>query len=280
MRQINYYSRFLLLFMIAGGESEVIADNVLDHASIKCSYEYRAVKDSTTKQQREDLMLLLVGRNYSAFYSFYTFQVDSLKQTPDYVTKWRQAFLAALQKDGVATTNFFFRRASYYIYKDFAKNSITTYDDENNSLFVYTDTLDAQQWEITDSAKTVLGYTCQQAKCYYHGRNWVAWFTEEIPVNNGPWKLGGLPGLIMEAYDNNEEHHFTINGIQQVEKLPITDKVAEEKYKKTTRIKFLRAKRKFEENAAMIIQSQTDIDLGMRNSERMLHRDYIETDYR
>jgi hypothetical protein len=99
-------------------------------------------------------------------------------------------------------------------------------------------------------------------------------------VNNGPWKLGGLPGLIMEAYDNNEEHHFTINGIQQVEKLPITDKVAEEKYKKTTRIKFLRAKRKFEENAAMIIQSQTDIDLGMRNSERMLHRDYIETDYR
>ena len=71
-----------------------------------------------------------------------------------------------------------------------------------------------------------------------------------------------------------------IKALPTKEKLPITDKVAEEKYKKTTRIKFLRAKRKFEENAAMIIQSQTDIDLGMRNSERMLHRDYIETDYR
>lgn len=84
----------------------------------------------------------------------------------------------------------------------------------------------------------------------------------------------------MEAYDANNEHHFTMNGLQQVNHTPIIDKSKEGKYKRTTRIKFLKAKRDFEENSARIIQAQTDVSLDFDASSKTIHRDYLETDYK
>ena len=72
------------------------------------------------------------------------------------------------------------------------------------------------------SAYRSLGYDCIMATANYHGRNWNAWFTPEVPMNTGPWKLLGLPGLILEAVDSTGQHHFTANGIQSVN-MPITD---------------------------------------------------------
>ena len=277
MKQLRLVSVLLAAVISVVTEAQV---PIMDDVFLKCSYEYKSVKDSVKHEQKEDLVLLLIGKSHSAFYSYYTFQTDSLRLSPDYQIKWRQAFLTAFQKDGAAATNFYFRRLTSYTYKDFLLNTIKTYDDVNNSLFVYEDTLDAQQWELMDSIKIVLGYICQKAETVYHGRIWTAWFAADIPIDNGPWKLGGLPGLIMEAYDANNEHHFTMNGLQQVNHTPIIDKSKEGKYKRTTRIKFLKAKRDFEENSARIIQAQTDVSLDFDASSKTIHRDYLETDYK
>ena len=71
-------------------------------------------------------------------------------------------------------------------------------------------------WQIVeDSTKTVLGYQCIMASTDYHGRKWTVWFTPEIPVQDGPWKFCGLPGLILEAAEEKGHHHFTADGIEQ-----------------------------------------------------------------
>lgn len=61
------------------------------------------------------------------------------------------------------------------------------------------------QWTITDEQKVIADYTCVKATVSYRGRDWTAWFTPEIPLAVGPWKLHGLPGLILEAYDATGE---------------------------------------------------------------------------
>lgn len=67
-------------------------------------------------------------------------------------------------------------------------------------------------WKITNETKTVAGYSCTKATALYRGREWIAWFTTSIAVPYGPWKLYGLPGLILEAYDKDEI--FIMRGIK------------------------------------------------------------------
>ena len=74
-------------------------------------------------------------------------------------------------------------------------------------------------WTLTDDTLTVSGYLCQQATATHRGVEWRVWYTEEIPSSAGPWRLRGLPGLIVEA--KNEAHTFCLTELRQ-EHTPIT----------------------------------------------------------
>ena len=71
--------------------------------------------------------------------------------------------------------------------------------------FIVKDTLDLFDWKLTQNKKIVLGYECQEAIAEFRGRKYTAYFTPEIPVQNGPWKFHGLPGLILEAFVNKND---------------------------------------------------------------------------
>ena len=71
----------------------------------------------------------------------------------------------------------------------------------------YTELWPSMQWTLKDEKQTICGYQCQKATCHWRGRDYVAWFTSAIPLKSGPWKFGGLPGLIMKIYDT--KHLYT-----------------------------------------------------------------------
>lgn len=54
-------------------------------------------------------------------------------------------------------------------------------------------------WELKDGQKEILGYQCKRATVLFRGREFEAWYTTAIPVQNGPYKFHGLPGLILEV---------------------------------------------------------------------------------
>lgn len=68
--------------------------------------------------------------------------------------------------------------------------------------------LEAIHWEMLDETRVIESYRCAKAVCRFRGRNYTAWFTLDVPCGFGPWKLHGLPGLILEAYDDKHEVAF------------------------------------------------------------------------
>ena len=74
-------------------------------------------------------------------------------------------------------------------------------------------------WTLTDDTLTIGGYLCQQAMATFRGLEWHVWYTEEIPSSAGPWRLRGLPGLIVKA--ESEVHTFCLAKLR-MEASPIT----------------------------------------------------------
>jgi len=78
-------------------------------------------------------------------------------------------------------------------------------------------------WEIdVNEKKMIIGYNCTKATVTFRGRQYIVWFTEEIPFKFGPWKLNGLPGMILDAYDAYNEVSFTVEKIENF-KEPIAE---------------------------------------------------------
>lgn len=81
-------------------------------------------------------------------------------------------------------------------------------DGNASDEFLLQEQLGSIQWTIEDDTKQIGNFKCQKASCRFRGRDYTAWFTPEIPVCFGPWKLNGLPGLILEVSDSKQEVIF------------------------------------------------------------------------
>jgi GLPGLI family protein len=96
----------------------------------------------------------------------------------------------------------------FTVYKDFESNSLLfDFFHLHQGNTFYADTLHPMDWKLESEEKTVGGIPCKRATVRFKGRDYVAWYAPSIPILNGPWKLGGLPGLILEAGDTNGECH-------------------------------------------------------------------------
>lgn len=82
----------------------------------------------------------------------------------------------------------------------------------------FVDSLFPMHWEPMADVRQVGDLTCKGAKTWFKGRTYICWYSPDIPIPEGPWKLGGLPGLILEAYDEQDDLHFTLSSLE-----PTTD---------------------------------------------------------
>lgn len=103
---------------------------------------------------------------------------------------------------------------------------------------IYTkETLSKIDWKILKDTKTIGKFKCKKATAYFRGRNYIAWFAPEIANSFGPWKLNGLPGLILEAYDTNKNVNWSFKSIEYPSKTK--EKVGNVRTIKGSKFKYL-----------------------------------------
>lgn len=101
------------------------------------------------------------------------------------------------------------------IIKNFQTQTLSFISRIAASNIMVEDKIPAINWQIETQTKTIQGYSCQKAIGNYSGRTYTAWFTSDLPYQNGPWKLQGLPGLILEAVDEKNEVSFICSKIEK-----------------------------------------------------------------
>lgn len=134
-------------------------------------------------------------------------------------------------------------------------------------------------WKIYPEKKQYQKWTAQKATAEFAGRKWTAWFTDEIPIPNGPYLFNSLPGMVLEIYDQGENYHFSLFSFEKIDdktqmKLPSAyDKsivVSQEQYNK--------ARANYEKDPGKKLRQNIIIDdSGMvMHMEQPLSKNYID----
>lgn len=191
--------------------------------------------------------ILLIGKTVSSFSDVYALKQDSLqdsfsKQEPS--SNQLNELLAANRN----------KKLQAKIYKNYPENEVTTQSSFFGYFYQYEENKLELNWRIRLEEQVILGYVCRKATTSFRGRNYVAWYTEEIPISNGPHLFGGLPGLILKIEDSVKDYVFVATSIDKKEQeIYIT---TESEIIKTTRSTFLKAERAFYENPGMLMQGE------------------------
>ncbi|RFZ83293.1 GLPGLI family protein [Mucilaginibacter terrenus] len=217
MKKFNLFLMCCFAAVIAKAQTPEMAKAIVH-------YKFTHVRDTTMRDKPyTENMVLFLGETSSAYKSF-----D--KKTQDALMRKQLEQQIAEQK-GNANMNFKITnnkpttRSEIYQFpavgKLMRKESLIT-------PYLIEETMPAISWKITADTATHGTLKCQKATGHFRGRDYTAWFCPELPFRAGPWKLNGLPGLIVEAYDAKKEVEFKFDGLEQVDATKPVAKVADQ----------------------------------------------------
>lgn len=178
-------------------------------------YNYKftyLVKEQIDKKENptilEENMVLYVGKQKSLYISPTKVKVDSVRIA---IKKNQGSFYELSEYKSTLPKN----KILTYIEKSNLEKIIRIFHVMPNLNPYYEENFPKLEWKISSEKRKILNYTCQKATLHFKGRNYTAWFSLEISLQNGPWKFGGLPGLIFEISDTRNEYSFRLIGIKK-----------------------------------------------------------------
>ncbi|GGW92004.1 GLPGLI family protein [Salegentibacter mishustinae] len=195
---------FSLVFSSAFAQNKEIEDQI----KYKAIYELTYAPDSTdiNELKTEDFNLFL-GNKVSIFASRGRTMSDSLKMN----LQGRDIGSMDFEERAKRTKTEF----ESVIYKGFPEEKISySYKILRDNLR-YEEDLNQFSWEILPENKLIEGYQSQKATTTFAGRNYIAWFTSEIPISEGPYKFNGLPGLILEISDVQNHYNYKLKSFEK-----------------------------------------------------------------
>lgn len=172
-------------------------------------YEYKLIPDSTDVSDiKTEMMYLDTSKEGSKYYSYTVFNSDSIMK-------------ADLERQLKATGSI---NITPPMKRPVVRYSVTkTYPDYKTflhrrlSMDAYKVSEDRKiNWKISSEKEKIGEWSAQKAEADFAGRHWTAWFSTEIPIQDGPYKFQGLPGLIVKIEDKTGSHRMELRGIRNI----------------------------------------------------------------
>lgn len=179
----------------------------------KVFYNFTYLKDTTQPEHPyKEIYELDFGKTQSMFTS-YSQKINDSAMAADLLNQVKTA-TDPNHYDLTMRSSSFISMDKYFT-DNAATCGVYTLKPISSALFYIKDTQPKINWQILDSTKNIKGNLCQKAIGESHGRTYTAWFCGDLPYDFGPRKLHGLPGLILEAYDESREVLYMLNHIEK-----------------------------------------------------------------
>jgi GLPGLI family protein len=172
-------------------------------------YKFIHVQDTTNRAHPyAENMVLFVGKSASVYKSY-----DGLVADQQFKKAWTAAVASSpdgqprINRMGVGS------RTQYFQYP--GEQKLFTKDYLMVTAYLIEGPMPTIDWTISGDTATFGGLHCQKAIGRFRGRDYIVWFCPDLPVHSGPWKLNGLPGVIVDARDTKNEVVFAFDGVEK-----------------------------------------------------------------
>lgn len=247
-----YYKKLLPLFILFYSILFCAQSNK-DTLRGDFTYQLKAKYDIRNNNRYEELFSLQIGENRAFFASAVSLKGDSVMTNSGTTTHNADGSTTLGWKKGtvIPKTNLNFTIIQ-------SPENVQYYDSAFMSLLSYKEPV-IKNWKLVDETKIINTINCKKAEVTFKGRNWIAWYSPEIPFPYGPMKFSGLPGLIVKITDDKGDYDFEI--VRSVPNSKLKGKLVNIKKSRymgateTTQAKLKQAKKNVEANVAGVLAS-------------------------
>ncbi len=234
---MKLHALFIGLWLCTTG---IVAAQETYTVQYKAVYTVKYSPDSLHRANRSEQKLYLFSGKDKSVSSYYD------------IIEHQKKMERLRKKYGALTTfSFSYSRGGAFqetFYKDLRAKKIKTVAVISDKKYIFSEPKANVKWQLLDSTKQILNYAVHKATTHYAGRDYVAWFTLKIPVQDGPYVFYGLPGLIVEMYDTRKDYFFSLKSFKKLES-PKTWTIPEAEA--ITKTKFRAYKKKARRNAIL-----------------------------
>ncbi|WP_372643812.1 GLPGLI family protein [Ancylomarina sp.] len=250
--------RILLILVLAITCTSVYSQNkienheAIDTAYLSCEYllEYSKNKNDILDKRRT-IMTLDIGNKSSKFYSEDYQKKDSMYYSDVNYIPPMEIF--------ANRSKYISKAPSYSIFKKIPESESLTYCSKLVTDYYRYLEKSKFEWQLTQEKDTILEYPCLKATCEFSGRKYIAWFTTEIPVSDGPWKFHGTPGLILSVADSEGHYSFQCVGIKQIKNKKKLIHIPERDYMDCKKRKFIQLENRCLQDAVKFINTTSEV---------------------
>lgn len=203
----------LVLLLISTKAFAQNSDKVIARVQYLFTNKTDTLKNGKTRSEN---MILFLGKNAS----LYTSQQKIAYELSEDQKRLARTITSASIGNGVPTIIKIDRSAGEWLTKTnylfFLKEKKMIIKEEIiGTSYLIDEAIPEIKWKITKDTTSFSGVACQKAIANFEGKNWTAWFAPSLPFQIGPWKLQGLPGLIIDASDENKTMQFQFGGFEK-----------------------------------------------------------------